>query len=147
MQVANPGLLQEVKCFPQVFRLAVAFPGLVVTKHPQLGQELDLHIGKADNVDAYSHISMIAATPTFLIDGLDRWGRHRQAAVPVRLAVRPNPSSSAHGELLRSELLRLARLTAKQLDESLATLFQTEAVTVQDVPGKGRTGKMYRVVR
>jgi Bifunctional DNA primase/polymerase, N-terminal/Protein of unknown function (DUF3987) len=53
---------------------------------------------------------------------------------------------SAHGELLRSELLRLARLTAKQLDEALATLFQTEAVTERDVPGKGRTGKAYRVV-
>jgi hypothetical protein len=53
---------------------------------------------------------------------------------------------AAHGELLRSELLRLARLSAKQLDEALATLFQTEAIAVQDVPGKGRTGKAYRLV-
>jgi hypothetical protein len=53
---------------------------------------------------------------------------------------------AAHGELLRSELLRLTRLSAKQLDEALATLFQTEAIAVQDVPGKGRTGKAYRLV-
>jgi hypothetical protein len=53
---------------------------------------------------------------------------------------------AAHGELLRSELLRLARLSARQLDEALATLFQTEAITVQEVPGKGRTGKAYRLV-
>ena len=53
---------------------------------------------------------------------------------------------AAHGELLRSELLRLVRLSAKQLDEALATLFQTEAITVQDVPGRGRTGKSYTIV-
>jgi hypothetical protein len=53
---------------------------------------------------------------------------------------------AAHGELLRSELLRLTRLSAKQLDEALATLFQTEAIAVQDVPGKGCTGKAYRLV-
>jgi hypothetical protein len=53
---------------------------------------------------------------------------------------------AAHGELLRSELLRLVRLSAKQLDDALATLFQTDAVTVQDMPGKGRTGKAYKLV-
>jgi hypothetical protein len=53
---------------------------------------------------------------------------------------------AAHGELLRSELLRLARLTAKQLDEALATLFQTEAITEREVPGSGRTGKAYKLV-
>jgi predicted transcriptional regulator len=52
----------------------------------------------------------------------------------------------AHKELMRSDLLRLTRLTAKQLDEALATLFQTEAVTERDVPGKGRTGKAYQLV-
>jgi hypothetical protein len=46
----------------------------------------------------------------------------------------------------RSELLRLARLTAEQLDEALATLSQSEAVTEADVPGRGRTGKVYRFV-
>ena len=54
---------------------------------------------------------------------------------------------AAHDEVPRSELLRLARMTAKQLDEAMATLFQTEAVTERDVPGKGRTGKVYRLVR
>jgi hypothetical protein len=53
---------------------------------------------------------------------------------------------SAHGELLRSELLRLTRLTAKQLDEALATLLQSDAIGVQDVPSKGRTGKAYKLV-
>jgi hypothetical protein len=40
----------------------------------------------------------------------------------------------------------LTRLTAKQLDKALATPFQTDVVTEQDVPGKGRTSKMYRLV-
>ena len=53
---------------------------------------------------------------------------------------------AAHGELLRSELLRLTRLSAKQLDEALTTLLQTDSVTVKDVPGKGRTGQAYRLV-
>lgn len=53
---------------------------------------------------------------------------------------------AAHGELLRSELLRLTRLTAKQLDEALATMFQTEAIDARDIPGKGRTGKAYKLV-
>jgi hypothetical protein len=54
--------------------------------------------------------------------------------------------AAANGEVLRSELLRLARLTAKQLDEALATLFQTEAIAESDVPGKGRTGKAYKLI-
>jgi hypothetical protein len=54
---------------------------------------------------------------------------------------------AAHNEIMRSELLRLTRLTAKQLDEALATLFQTEAIAVKDVPGGGRTGKAYRLVQ
>jgi hypothetical protein len=53
---------------------------------------------------------------------------------------------AAHGELLRSELLRLARLSARRLDEALATLTQAESVAVREVPGKGRTGRAYRLV-
>jgi hypothetical protein len=53
---------------------------------------------------------------------------------------------AANGELLRSELMRLTRLTAKPLDEALTTLFQLDAITVADVPGKGRTGKLYKLV-
>ncbi len=54
---------------------------------------------------------------------------------------------AAHGEMLRSDLLRLVRLSAKQLDEALATLLQTEDVVVKDVPSKGRTGKSYSLGR
>jgi hypothetical protein len=54
--------------------------------------------------------------------------------------------ATADGEVLRSELLRLTRLTAKQLDEALTTLFQTEAIAVTEIPSKGRTGKAYRFV-
>lgn len=54
---------------------------------------------------------------------------------------------ASHGEILRSDLLRLARLSAKQLDEALTTLFQTNAITVQDAAGKGRTGKAYKLVK
>jgi len=53
---------------------------------------------------------------------------------------------ATHGTLTRSELIRLTRLSAEQLDEALTTLFQTEAIAVSDVPGKGRTGKVYRWV-
>ena len=31
--------------------------------------------------------------------------------------------------------------------EFMATLFQTDAITVQDVPSKGRTGKAYKLVK
>lgn len=56
MQVANPGSAQEVNDFLQVFRLAVTLPGMVVTKHPQLGQEFHLFIGKGGEVDFDSHV-------------------------------------------------------------------------------------------
>jgi hypothetical protein len=53
----------------------------------------------------------------------------------------------AHDELRRSELLRLARLSAKQLDEALTTLSQRETISVKNIPGSGRHGKSYSIVK
>jgi hypothetical protein len=63
-----------------------------------------------------------------------------------RRIARVRQALGAHGAVRRSELLRLTRLTAEQLDEALATLCESEAVTEADVPGRGRTGKVYRLV-
>ena len=52
-QVFNPGSFQEVNGLLELLRVAVAFPGLLSTKHSQLRQKLDLLVGEAVEICGY----------------------------------------------------------------------------------------------